>query len=467
NFRNSELQNVRTSPTPPLKITPWYGPPRGFSFNREVQPVLDKHCVKCHDGTKKGAPDLTLRPDLPDQGHGGYKAAHFPPAYLELRKHVRGHTMESDMHLLTPCEFHANTTDLVRMLEGGHNGVRLDAESWDRLNTWIDLNTPAHGTWTEIVGEDKVKPLAQRRRDLLNRYAGIDEDPEDEGLRGEGVKGLRGEGIQGLRGQGVKDSIAVESTRWQSIAVETLTPEPLAPLIPPLTPEPLNPLTPPLTPGPLNPWTPHKPAPRLVSNREYAEFDPLHFSGIETGDYLQFSVAERGFRMDGPDLPVVRVSQERAAAYCEWLSKKTGKRHRLPTAAERHHFAQGALDGMGGGGLAGHANLADKSFNRVANLPPWNLPVDAVLPWRPADMTLDDGHRVTSPPGTFRPDALGLYDVFGNVWEWTSTLDAAGRAIAMGGSFATRPSKLTPRTCVAYPPWQRVFDVGFRVVTEE
>ncbi|MCL1921694.1 MAG: hypothetical protein FWG50_11595 [Kiritimatiellaeota bacterium] len=36
-----------------------------------------------------------------------------------------------------------------------------------------------------------------------------------------------------------------------------------------------------------------------------------------------------------------------------------------------------------------------------------------------------------------------------------------------GGSFATHPAKLTPRSCVAYPPWQRVFDVGFRVVTEE
>ena len=34
-------------------ITPWYGPARGFSFKREVQPVLDKYCVGCHDGQRQ------------------------------------------------------------------------------------------------------------------------------------------------------------------------------------------------------------------------------------------------------------------------------------------------------------------------------------------------------------------------------------------------------------------------------
>ena len=53
------------------------------------------------------------------------------------------------------------------MLRKGHHSVQLDAEAWDRLITWIDLNAPFHGTWTEIAGEARVKPLAQRRRELL------------------------------------------------------------------------------------------------------------------------------------------------------------------------------------------------------------------------------------------------------------------------------------------------------------
>jgi len=398
----------------PVKITPWYGPARGFSFNREVQPVLDKHCVKCHDGSKEGRPDFTLRPNVIEKKSRETDATvHFPPAYLALRTHIRGHTIESDMHLLTPCEFHANTTDLVRMLEAGHNNVALDPESWDRLNTWIDFNTPAHGTWTEVSGEERTQHFAQRRRELLNRYAHIDEDPEDTDFRANPLKPK-------LDGKPVKND---------------------------------RPNKLPDTPGaPLK----IKVSAKQVTNRDYAEFDPTHFSGIETGDFLQFSISERGFRMDAPDMPVVRVSQEQAKAYCEWLSKKTGHRHRLPTAAERQQFARQAFAGTSG--FAGYANLADKAFNKSGR---------SFLLWRPADMTFDDGHRITSPVGTFAPDALGLYDTFGNVWEWTSSLDPSGRALAMGGSFATHPAKLTPQSCVAYPPWQRVFDVGFRVAVEE
>ena len=82
------------------------------------------------------------------------------------------------MHLLTPMEFHADTTRLVRMLRKGHHGVKLDDEAWDRLVTWIDLGTPAHGTWREIVGDDLVLPQRDRRRAMMKRYAGRDEDPE-------------------------------------------------------------------------------------------------------------------------------------------------------------------------------------------------------------------------------------------------------------------------------------------------
>ena len=414
----------------PVKITPWYGPARGFSFNREVQPVLDQHCVSCHDGTKEGRPNFTLRPDVGKQGGGSYEVAHFPPAYIALRQYVRGHTIESDMHLLMPCEFHANTTDLVRMLEAGHNGVKLDPESWDRINTWIDFNTPAHGTWTELSGEARTRHFAQRRRELLNRYAGIDEDPEDYEFRAEQGARRKEQGVRSKE-EGARGPAQIRPASLRPATSSSL-----------------------LT-----------PSPKQVTNREYAAFDPAHDSRIENGDFLHFSHLERGFPMNAPEMPVVRVSQEQALAYCAWLTEKTGKRHRLPTADERQQFARQAFDGLAG--FAGYANLADRHFNAVGNYPPWALPVDAILPWRPADMTLDDGYRVTAPVGSFKADALGLYDVFGNVWEWTSSTDAAGRAIAMGGSFATHPAKLTPQSCVAYPAWQRVFDVGFRMVTEK
>jgi hypothetical protein len=170
---------------PPADIMPWYGPARGFNFAREVQPVLDKFCVACHDGrTMDGKPVVDLRgkqyiKDYTSQYHyGGVDAGHFTTSYAELHRWVRRPGLESDYHMLTPMEFHADTTQLVRMLRRGHYGVKLDDEGWDRLITWIDLNCPFHGTWTEIAGEARVKHLAQRRRELLKLYAGVDDDPE-------------------------------------------------------------------------------------------------------------------------------------------------------------------------------------------------------------------------------------------------------------------------------------------------
>ena len=417
--RSTPANRIDAHSKPIEKIKPWYGPARGFSFNREVQPVLDKYCVGCHDGEDTDLPNFKMRPDQTYLSQNkGYQPAHFPPAYLALKKYVRNHTMESDMHLLKPYEFHASTTDLVRMLEAGHKSVKLDPESWDRLNTWIDLNTPAHGTWTEISGEERTKNLAQRRRELLKQYAAIDEDPEDYEYRAKPHKlNLDGE--------------AIENARPNMIL--TLRPAPKS--------------------------TPLVVSPKEVTNGEFAEFDPQHDSGLEVGSFLQFGVLERGFPVNKPEQPVVRVSQSKAKAYCEWLSQKTGKRYRLPTVAERIAFAKTASRKEG--------NFADLTFHQEETFAPWGLPSGAVLPWRPAETNMNDKARATAPVGSYAPTATGLYDVFGNVWEWTSDMDSGGLAIAMGGSFASLRTQLTERSCVSYLPWQPVFDVGFRVVCEE
>jgi formylglycine-generating enzyme required for sulfatase activity len=459
---------------PPARIKPWYGPPRGFSFNREVQPVLDGHCVRCHDG-RDGRPDLTLRPDVPagSMAASYNNAARFPPAYLALRAHVRGHTIESDMHLLTPCEFHANTTGLVRMLEAGHHGVRLDPESWDRLNTWIDMNTPAHGTWTEIAGESRTAGVAARRRELLNRYAGIDEDPEDADVRAS-YRHPTTSPAASSADPGLPADVAGTRQRV-SITVEPCTPaERIIDLgggdslrfarIPA---------------GSLAPdgGDPHSfPRPfwigtHEIRNRDYARFDPAHDSRIETGDFLQFSVRERGYPCNLPDQPVCRVSRDRAVAFCSWLSSRTGRRVRLPTATEWEWAARAGLEtgspwSADPDAFAATANLADQSLHRV-NTYDWGLPAGAVPPYRPATSRVSDNHRVSAPAGAFAANAWGLHDTLGNVWEWVADTAPDGRAVACGGSWYTRPDHAGFGARAHYPVWQPVYDVGFRVIMEE
>ena len=172
----------------PSEITPWRGPLRGFAFHREVQPVLDRHCVSCHNGQPRadGTRIADLRGTQQITDWSSAIAGHVSPTvggkfslpYAELHRFVRRPGIESDIHLLAPLEFHADATELVQLLRKGHYGVQLDAEAWDRLVTWIDLNAPYHGTWSEIVGAATVQPLATRKRELLKRYAGVDDDPE-------------------------------------------------------------------------------------------------------------------------------------------------------------------------------------------------------------------------------------------------------------------------------------------------
>ncbi len=473
----------------PAEITPWYGPTRGFSFVREVQPVLDHYCVSCHSGAA-GAPEPDFRqaplvhPPGPDNGY--QQGSQFPPAYLALKPFVRNATIESDMHLLMPGEFAADTTRLIQMLRQGHYGVVLDPESWDRLITWIDLNTPAHGTWHEIVGHGLVDPMRDRRRAMLSRYAGIDEDPEAIWMPEGGVR--PGEA-------GPPTSAAPVAAPEQRSGTPILTADRGAPaagamqsidLGDGVTLELVYIPAGPFPMGPANPDDDGRPlAPERmdhafwmgrfeVTNRQYAAFDPSHDSRLEEGDYLQFGIEERGYPVNAPEQPVVRVSWDAANAFCQWASRRTGLAIGLPTEAEWQYACRagtatplwfGQLDAD----FSPFANLADASLRAVDTYAPWGLPSGAIAPWRPAVETANDGYRASAPVGSYRPNPWGLYDMVGNVAEW---VQAAYRPphgprdlrLALGGSWYDKPQRAQPTFRQGYPPYRGVYDVGFRVM---
>lgn len=470
----------------PSAITPWYGPARNFSFEREVQPVLDAFCVGCHNDSPGAAFDLTARPveRVPSDFE-----MHFSPSYMQLRRWVHTPTLESDAHMLPPRAFHADTSKLVQILRDDHYGVHLTPEAWDRLITWIDLNAPFHGSWKETVAYNPGKQAAavhgaERRRELHRRYAGIDEDPE--AIHPPAV----------LQGPETPPAFP-NPPLFSQAAVPPATgaaPSPVASPVESLeisggvTLELVRIEPGPFTLGSDDGYPNERPAhphtidhPFLmgrfeITNRQYACFDPAHDSGLETGEAYQFGDDERGFPLNRAEQPVVRVSWDRALAFCAWLSAATGRRFSLPTEAQWEYACRaGSTSPLWYGGLDGDfsraANLSDATHYTVY----YPHSPRALPPWRPADTRFDDGWRVSAPVGTFDPNPWGLHDMHGNVAEWTLSdyLPCPGapgqpsaRKVVRGGSWMDRPRRARSAFRLHYEPSQSVHDVGFRVVCE-
>lgn len=495
---------------PPAEIRPWYGPTRGFSYPREVQPVIDTYCVGCHNGQpyKDGSTPCDFRGTakisdfkMTTPGNGGAHAGKFSVGYAELHRFVRRPGIESDYHVLGPMEFHADTTQLMQMLNRGHYNVRLDPEAKDRLVTWIDMNCPYHGTW----GEELAKPGPQvaRRRELLKRYANVDDDPEavpapaagiaapilPEPLSEKGPASIACPGWPFDEAEGRRRQASAGAATHRVIDLGNGAKIELV-LIPAGE----------FVMGDARGEMDQRPMGRVpitrafwmakyeITNLVYGRFNPAHDSRLEDKNTYQFGV--RGYPCNLPEQPVVRVSWADAKDFCRWLSERTGERFSLPTEAQWEYACRAGTatpfaHGGTGDDFSAFANLADAKLTEFASDP---YTVDRPLKnptkyedWIPKDARFNDGALVAVAPGRYRPNAWGLFDMHGNVAEWTDTAyrnypycatdgrdrgDAAGRKVVRGGSWRDQPADSTSGARTSYLPWQRVFNVGFRVVAD-
>ncbi|MEO3471809.1 formylglycine-generating enzyme family protein [Roseomonas sp. CAU 1739] len=114
------------------------------------------------------------------------------------------------------------------------------------------------------------------------------------------------------------------------------------------------------------------------------------------------------------DHPVVCVSWIDAQAYARWLATTTGKPYRLPSEAE---WEFGARAGTTTARFWGDTQAPACEYGNVADL---SLAEALNLDRRPQfTFRCSDRHVYTAPVGSFRPNAFGLYDMLGNVWQWT------------------------------------------------
>ena len=128
-------------------------PPWGvetFGFPKHVQPILVRHCVACHDGTKgdeksfdlMAGADVSERfvPNLWTVTGEGYRAHYTYQSYWALLPHVKYASVHQ--YETPPGSWGSRVSPLVKLLAKGHKDVKLSPADWRTLTAWIDCNVP-------------------------------------------------------------------------------------------------------------------------------------------------------------------------------------------------------------------------------------------------------------------------------------------------------------------------------------
>nr|VFJ43105.1 MAG: Formylglycine-generating enzyme, required for sulfatase activity, contains SUMF1/FGE domain [Candidatus Kentron sp. FM]VFJ43927.1 MAG: Formylglycine-generating enzyme, required for sulfatase activity, contains SUMF1/FGE domain [Candidatus Kentron sp. FM]VFK07347.1 MAG: Formylglycine-generating enzyme, required for sulfatase activity, contains SUMF1/FGE domain [Candidatus Kentron sp. FM] len=198
-------------------------------------------------------------------------------------------------------------------------------------------------------------------------------------------------------------------------------------------------------------------------------------------DYDRFTAATGRELSDDHDWgrgrqPVINVSWSDAVAYAKWLSAQSGQEYRLPTEAEWEYAARAGTTspypwGTNETSACAYANSYDVSGEETHHKG-WD------------SLSCDDGWANTAPVGSYPANDFGLFDISGNVWEWTADCwheDYQGaptdgtswgkedggdctRRVARGGSLFGKPWFLRSANRFEVPMDKKAVDLGFRLV---
>ncbi|MBI9017633.1 MAG: SUMF1/EgtB/PvdO family nonheme iron enzyme [Phycisphaerae bacterium] len=477
----------------PSQIEDWQGPERNFSFLREIQPILQKNCIACHNSQTdkkladgKALPDfadLTMEPLIYNDGLKDAPGGPFTHSYNALNPYVRRPGPESDYHLLQPMEYYVNTSPLIHILDRGHHGVKLSKDETEKLYAWIDMNAPFWGSWTDVhrdwannlhrnwsgsgkTREDQLANIQKYRKlrlELQNSYANVQCDYEAD------VYSLDDAKIELAKIEPImpKETEMVEKTVKFATKVKTETQTIKVDI-------PGGPLE--FVQIPTGMFIVNSDQGRIVkkidrrfymatleiTNAQFKQFDPDHSSAYI--DTLGKDHSIPGIDVRGDDLPVIRVSFDQAKQYAKWLSKQTGKKFSLPNESQWEFAARaGTTTDFYWGDVTAdfgkYANLADQTMKKFNARQTFNYML--------REDSVNDNAQVQIVGGKYQPNAFGLYDMIGNVAEWTKA-DGPNQvnAIAKGGSWRDLPRWITVDKSIPYQRVQKVYNVGIRLIME-
>lgn len=494
-------KRVIASQKAPHALTPPEGGTRSFTFDLEVQPILDRACIACHNGEGKA---FDLRGGKKDgRGYG--------TSYLNLHPYVHRQGGEGDMVVLYPYEYHPNTSELVRLLKKGHYNVQLTYAEWRKIYNWIDYNAPDKGYFNANVlksfpyqGYDQI----ERRKQLTDKYAGgagVDWKKEIADyaaqLKNKGeIKPVMPKKVSPVKEKvlkvkgwpfapdRVKEMLADEKETVKVLEIApgvqmTFVRIPAGEFV--MGSYHGEPDTYPTTKVKIDKafWM----GELEVTNQQYNTIFPQHDSRYVDQQWKDHVVP--GYPANKPEQPVIRVSYNDAMEYCKILSQKTGLNITLPTEAQWEWACRGGSDedfwfGNLNADFGKKDNLADVTTNKFAVSGVDPQPMSPESPWYkyytflPKAANVDDGSLVQVGGKKYEANPFGLYCMHGNVAEWTRSdyvpypykenpKKVSEYKVVRGGSYIERPKYSTAYSRKGFYPYQCVFNVGFRVIIED
>jgi hypothetical protein len=172
---------------PPAKLAAQPGEvaPRPLYYPTDVQPILDRHCVRCHNGKDpKAAPDL--RGELTTLFNRSYESLLQGKLVNAIQEWNSGTYAMQNAEAVPPYTYGSHRSKLVEVLRKGHYDARLTKEEWIKLVTWIDGGAPYYGSYfgrrhLKYQGQPDFRPVP-----TLRSACGLPPTPAEEEIpRGE------------------------------------------------------------------------------------------------------------------------------------------------------------------------------------------------------------------------------------------------------------------------------------------
>lgn len=492
----------------PKPLTVPEGGVRSFSYDLEVQPVLDRACIACHNQNSgidlRGGIkiDKIITNKASDRG----QELKTSTSYIALHPYVNRQGPEADIYVMKPYEYHASTSELIKILKRGHHGVQLTDKEWRALYAWIDLNAPYHGAFVDNLVAYCPTNQYDRRIELTNKYA-----------NGAGVEWRKEmkDYADYLAKQGkitpVKPA-APAKPNYKEVKVPgwPFTADQAASMVAQADAKKSVEIYPGITinfvripagtfvmgnnqrgqnNAPASQVVIEKPfwmAETELTNAQYNVLFPKHDSRY-IAQFWKDHVGP-GYEANRANQPVIRINWNEAMAYCKKLSEKTGLNITLPTEAQWEWACRAGSDkemwyGDYTASFAKLENMADAQLSNMAVTGVDPKPMKHDNPnfkyynFLLRDPAVDDGEMVVADVARYQPNPWGLYDMHGNVAEFTRSTYApypydakladGDLKVYRGGSWITRPKNAAAYSRNEAYAWQALNNVGVRLVIED